>query len=102
MILKFETRFTPRLKVPMVMCIIRPKALVDFGDQIPRWECTSIKFRENADAHTSFSDVLPIYYLSDKMTIGCGQIRLEMFSAVKQALEQHKDLQFVMLLPTCS
>lgn len=97
LILKFETRFTPRLKVPMVMCVIKPKAFVDYSDQISRWECTSIKFRENADAHTSFSDVLPIYYLSDKMTIGCGQIRLEMFSAVKLALEQHKDLQFVML-----
>lgn len=97
MVLRFDSIFTPRLKVPMEICIINSKAFLEYGHTIKSWNCTSLKFRENVGTHTSFSDALPIYFLSDRKTIGCGQIRLEMLDAVKPALNNHKELHFIML-----
>ena len=98
LILQFATSFTPRLKVPMCFCVVSSKAFEAYGSSIARWECSSLKFRENETSHTSFSDVLPIYYLSHKKnTIGCGQIRTEMVEAVRKALQNKKRLNFVML-----
>lgn len=97
LILNFETQFTPRLKVPMVLCVLKQQSYSDYGAEISKWNCSSIKFRENLNAHTSFSDTLPIYFLNNKKTIGCGQVRYELVDAIKSALEQHKVLKFVML-----
>lgn len=97
MILHFDTKVTPRLKVPMVVCLIKKKAYQIYGDDIASWKCTSLKFRENHDVCSDFSDILPVYYLSDAKTIGCGQIRTEMLQVVKEAMQQHINLKFVML-----
>lgn len=97
LMLHFETRTTPRLKVPMVMCVLRECAYQKLGDNISAWTCSSLYFREMDGAHTSFSDVVPTYYLGDSKTIGCGRIRTEMYSAVRVGLDQHKNLKFVML-----
>jgi len=97
LILRFETRNTPRLKVPKAFCILRKSAFVEYGNSIQNWQCTSIKFWEDEMTHTSFSDALPVYFLSDRKTIGCGQIDMELFYIVKQALDNHRDLQFLML-----
>ena len=97
LILHFETKVTPRLKVPMVIGLVKKKAYQVYGDQISSWKCTSLKFRENRDVCSDFSDILPIYYLSDAKTIGCGQVRAEMLKVIKEAMLQHKQLKFVML-----
>lgn len=97
LVLRFNCIFTPRLKVPMVICLLRQNAFKEFGSSIQNWECTSIKFRENERTHTSFSDVLPIYYMSNRKTMGCGKIVEDMLRTIKQALEKHKELCFVML-----
>lgn len=97
MIVHFDTTVTPRLKVPMVICIVRKKAFDDYGNDFSKWGCTSLKFRENFAAHTSFSDILPIYYLKERKTIGCGQVSMEMMQAVRNALVRHSELRFVML-----
>ena len=96
-ILHFDTEVTPRLKVPRVFCLIKKKAYEEYGVQISKWDCTSLKYRENVCAHTSFSDILPIYYLNERKTIGCGNVSLEMLKAVRTALEQHINIKFVML-----
>lgn len=97
MVLHFDTKVTPRLKVPMVICLIKKKAYEEYDVDISKWSCNSLKFRENYGTHTSFSDVLPIYFLKERKTIGCGQVSLEMLNAVRTALEQHINLRFVML-----
>ena len=97
LVLHFDTITTPRLKMPMVLCVLRESAYLKFGDNISAWSCSSLKFREEDDVHTSFSDVVPIYYLGDRKTIGCGGIRTELYSAVRVGLEQHRKLKFVML-----
>lgn len=97
LILHFETDITPRLKVPMVICLIKKKAYEVYGENIALWNCSSLKFRENISTHSNFSDILPIYFLSNQKTIGCGHISLEFLHAVKLGMDQHKDLKFVML-----
>lgn len=96
-ILKFETMGTPRLKVPMSFCIVNPKAFDIYGKTISNWRCTSFQFRDNELYHTSFSNALPIYYLNDRKTIGCGQIQLEVLGSIKMALERKMVLHFIML-----
>lgn len=96
-ILHFDTLVAPRLKVPMVFCLIKKNAYEDYGVEISKWNCTSLKFRENFGAHTNFSDILPIYFLNERKTIGCGNVSLEMVKAVRTALEQHVSIKFVML-----
>lgn len=96
-ILHFDTEVTPRLKVPRVFCLIKKKAYEEYGVEISKWDCTSLKYRENVGAHTSFSDILPIYFLNERKTMGCGNVSLEMLSAVRTALEQHVNIKFVML-----
>ncbi len=96
-ILHFDTDFTPRLKIPMVFCVLRTTAYEKYGETISIWTCTSIRFREDDKTHTSFSDALPIFFLSDRKTIGCGQIRNEMLVSIKNELDNHRDLHFVML-----
>lgn len=97
MVLRFDTRTTPRLKVPMVICIIRKSSYEVYGNNISSWTCSSLDYRKNNDVHTSFSDILPIYYLKEKKTIGCGRVSSEMLNAVRGWLEQGINLQFVML-----
>lgn len=96
-ILHFDTLVAPRLKVPMVFCLIKKNAYEEYGIDISKWDCTSLKFRENFGAHTNFSDILPIYFLNERKTIGCGNVSLEMVKAVRSALEQHINIKFVML-----
>ena len=96
-ILHFDTLVAPRLKVPMVFCLIKKNAYEDYGVEISKWNCTSLKFRENFGTHTNFSDILPIYFLNERKTIGCGNVSLEMVKAVRTALEQHVSIKFVML-----
>lgn len=96
-ILHFDTMVAPRLKVPMVFCLIKKQAYEDYDVDISKWDCTSIKFRGNYSAHTSFSDILPIYYLNERKTIGCGDVSLEMVKAICTSLEQHINIKFVML-----
>lgn len=97
MVLRFDTRTTPRLKVPLVVCIIRKSSYEVYGNNISSWTCSSFDYRKNNDVHTSFSDILPIYYLKERKTIGCGRVSAEMLNAVRGWLEQRIDLQFVML-----
>lgn len=97
LVLHFETRTTPRLKVPMVICVLKKKAYQKFGDAISAWSCSSLYFREVIDAHTDFSDTIPLYYTKESKTIGCGRIHTEMYCVVRAALEQHRNLKFVML-----
>lgn len=97
MVIHFETRTTPRLKVPMVLCILRKSSYDKYGFTIQSWNCTSLKFRENFNVHTSFSDIVPLYFLSDRKTVGCSKVSLEMLNAVRCGLAQHKELRFVML-----
>ena len=97
MVVHFETRTTPRLKVPMVLCILRRLSYDKYGSTIQSWSCTSLKFRENFDVHTSFSDIVPLYFLSDRKTVGCSKVSLELLNAVRSELAQHKELKFVML-----
>lgn len=97
MVVHFETRTTPRLKLPMVLCILRKSSYDKFGSTIQSWSCTSLKFRENFDVHTSFSDIVPLYFLSNRKTVGCSNVSLEMLNAVRSGLAQHKELKFVML-----
>lgn len=97
MIAHFDTAITPRLKVPMVFCILKTKANEEYGSDLSNWNCTSLKFRENYGVHTSFSDVLPTYFLKERKTIGCSQVSLEMLSMLRNALDQHIRLRFIML-----
>lgn len=97
MILHFETRTTPRLKMPMVLCIIKKSAYEQYGTSIQSWSCTSLRFRANMKMHTDFSDAVPVYYLKEQKTIGCGRISIDMLNAVRMGLSQHKDLKFIML-----
>lgn len=99
MILHFDTKTTPRLKVPMVICLVKRNAYTKLGENIGQWTTTSIKFREKdyVDFRSDFSDILPIYYLKERKTIGCGQVSSEMLKAVRSALELHINLKFVML-----
>ena len=96
-ILRFDTEVTPRLKVPMVFCLIKKNAYEEYGVDVSKWNCTSLKYRENVSAHTSFSDTLPIYFLNERKTIGCGNVSLEMLKTVRIALDQHVNIKFVML-----
>ena len=96
-ILRFDTEVTPRLKVPMVFCLIKKNAYEEYGVDVSKWNCTSLKYRENVSAHTSFSDTLPIYFLNERKTIGCGNVSLEMLKTVRVALDQHVNIKFVML-----
>lgn len=97
MVVHFETRTTPRLKVPMVLCILRKSSYKKYGSTIQSWSCTSLKFRENFDVHTSFSDIVPLYFLKDRKTVGCSKVSLEMLNVVHSGLALHKELKFVML-----
>lgn len=97
MILHFETKTAPRLKVPMTICVITKTAYEEYGQDVTDWSCTSLKFREDAKAHSDFSDILPIYFFKDRKTIGCGQVKMEMLEAVKKALSSHIELHFLML-----
>ncbi len=97
MILHFETMSTPRLKMPMVLCIIKKSAYEQYGTCIQSWSCTSLRFRANMKTHTDFSDVVPVYYLKEQKTIGCGRIGIDMLNAVRMGLSQHKELKFIML-----
>ena len=97
MIAHFDTAITPRLKVPMVFCILKTKADEEYGTDLSGWDCTSLKFRENYGVHTSFSDVLPTYFLKERKTIGCSQVSMEMLNMLRNALNQHIRLRFVML-----
>ena len=97
LVLRFNTAVTPRLKVPMTFCLIKKKAYEEYDSDISKWECTSLNFRENFNAHTNFSDILPTYYLKGRNTIGCGSVSLEMVQAVRSALEQQMTIKFVML-----
>lgn len=96
LILHFETRSTPRLKVPMEFCAIRSKAYKEYGDSISSWSCNSLKFRTD-DTHTMFSDILPIYYLKESKTMGCGRVSADLAGAIKAGLSQRKSIKFVML-----
>lgn len=97
MVVHFETRTTPRLKVLMVLCILRKSSYEKYGSTIQSWSCTSLKFRENFDVHTSFSDIVPLYFLKDRKTVGCSKVSLEMLNVVRSGLALHKELKFVML-----
>ena len=97
LVLRFDTQVTPRLKVPMTFCLIKKKAYEEYDSDISKWECTSLKFRENFNTHTNFSDILPIYYLKGRNTIGCGSVSIEMVQAVRSALDQQMTIKFVML-----
>ena len=96
-VLNFTSPFTPRLKVPMVMCILKSQGIQEYGSDISGWSCNSLKFRENIATHTSFSDVCPLYFLTNNKTIGCGQVCFELIEAVKGAIQQGRVLYFVML-----
>ena len=97
LILKFATKTTPRLKRPMSFCVVNPKAFDVYGKTFSNWRCTSFQFRDNELYHTSFSDALPIYYMKDRKSIGCGRIQMEVLKPIKNALEQKMSLNFVML-----
>lgn len=96
-ILHFDTKITPRLKVPMVFCLIKKNAYETFGTEVSKWNCTSLRYRENYTTHTSFSDITPIYFLKEKRAIGCGNVSLEMVRTIRTALDQHINMKFVML-----
>ena len=96
LILNFKSPFKPRLKTLLSLCVLRSSAYTEYGESIKKWNCSSIKFRESV-VHTSFSDVLPIFYLKDKNTIGCGQIHLELQKAISLALEKKRKLSFIIL-----
>lgn len=76
---------------------VKEKAYQKFGEEISAWSCSSLYFREVIDAHTDFSDTIPLYYTKESKTIGCGRIHTEMYCVVRAALEQHRNLKFVML-----
>ena len=85
-ILRFDTEVTPRLKVPMVFCLIKKNAYEEYGVDVSKWNCSSLKYRENYSTHTEYSDILPIYFLNERKTIGCGNVSLEMLKTVRTAL----------------
>lgn len=97
LVLKFETKKTPRLKIPKSFCIVNPKAYDVYGRIMSNWACSCFEFQNNELYHTSFSDALPLYFLKDRKTIGCGQIQSEVLSAIKMALERSMTLRFIML-----
>ena len=96
-IMRFDSKFTPRLKIPMTLCLVKSKAFDVYGSSIREWRCTSIQFRKDTDAHAHFTDALPIYFLNSKNVIGCGRINIEMIEVVKLGLKEHRDMFFVML-----
>lgn len=96
LMLKFKSPFKPRLKTPLSLCVLRDSAYTELGEEINKWDCSSIKFRES-NHHTSFSDVLPIYYHRDKNTIGCGQVNFELLKAIGLALKSKPNLSFIIL-----
>lgn len=73
------------------------KAYEEYGTDVSIWNCTSLKFRENFSTHTNFSDILPIYFLKDNKTVGCGNVSLEMVRTIRAALDKHVNMKFVML-----
>ena len=97
MVLQFETKITPRLKVPMVMCVIIDGSYKNYGKDIATWSCNSVDYYKNYEAHSALTDILPIFYLNNRKMIGCGQVSIEMLSAVKRALAAQRPLKYIML-----
>ena len=96
-IMHFSSFQCPRLKVPMVFCILKSDYPQTLSADFSKWSLNSIDFRAKS-CHSSFSEVTPIYSMkNDKKTLACDKIDLPMFQAIEKARQANRHLQFVML-----
>ncbi|MCQ2203710.1 MAG: PIN domain-containing protein [Bacteroidales bacterium] len=96
-VMHFSSSQNPRLKVPMVFCVLKDSCGQELGLDFSRWSINSIDFRSRT-CHSSFSDATPIYAMKDdKKTIACDKIDLLMYQAIDKALQNNRKLKFVML-----
>jgi rRNA-processing protein FCF1 len=97
-VMHFSSGHNPRLKVPMVFCVLKSTYIQELGSDFTKWAINSMVFRGNLASHTSFSNATPIYSMkTDRKTLACDKVDLPMFQAIKKARQSNENLQFVML-----
>jgi DNA replication ATP-dependent helicase Dna2 len=97
-VLHFSSDMRPRLNIPMVFCVLKQSYVTELGNDFSNWTLTSLDFRIKEAIHTSFSDILPIYYFKDNnYTMGCERVEYAMSLQISIALSAHRKISFVML-----
>lgn len=102
-ILKFPKDKGPRLKVQKSLTVIKKSAFKQLGDKVSEWNCSFIDFCSNHDYHSSFSEIMPLYYLRKKDSsydyVGCSSISVTLFDLMKNSVESGKNLSVVIFTP---
>ena len=91
-VLRFDKRYPPRLKVQRSFVLIKRAARELWGESPYKWNCSFEEFLRKKEFHTPSSTLLPLYYLPSKEDgysfIGCGSVSLRMFRKIANALSE--------------
>lgn len=100
-VLKIRKGHTPRLKIQKTFCILRRTAFESYGPILLNWDVMCRPFLEDINAHTIFSDIVPIYFLQREDPeydyVGCSSVSFDLFNSIKKALADKRTITFVMV-----
>lgn len=100
LILRFAKGRVPRLKVEKTFCIVRQQAWEDLGSHPTEWTCSCAEYFQTKMYHTSFSDILPLYFLKQEGTeydyVGCGSVDYALYNAIAEAVKMKRTVCFTL------
>lgn len=102
-IIKFPRRMAPRLKVQKSITIIKKAARQQLGEKVTEWTCTWGIFCDNADFHSSGSDITPLHYVSGKDDgydyVACIGLSYKLYDLFLKATKEGKSLPVIIYDP---
>ena len=102
-IIKFPRRMAPRLKVQRSITIIKKAARQQLGEKVMEWTCTWGNFCENADYHSSESDITPLHYVSGKDGgydyVACAGLSYKLYDLFLKATNEGRFLPVIIYDP---
>ena len=102
-IIKFPKDKGPRLKVQKSLTIIKKRAFAELGEKTASWNCSLLDFCNNAEYHSAFSELMPLYYIrkNDSMFdyVGCSSVNVNLFELMKNSVASGKLLRVLVFTP---
>lgn len=100
--IRFPRNHAPRLKVLKNITLVTRTARQTYGNSVKDWDVTLEQFCSNGANHTSYSDLVPQYYVKDNTgydVVACGRITLKMFNLIQNSLQRGKELTAIVFDP---
>lgn len=101
LIIQVRKNHAPRLKISKTFCVLRQKAWDELGTKYSAWSLSCKAFLEQNAYHTGFSEIKPLYFCknvdNEHDYIGCSSVSVDLFNSVAKALQDKRELWFVMV-----